>query len=437
MVHMSCIFLTEKQMPHTFWYFAIKHATRMMNMIPGKYKGKLASPFMLVHGVRLDPRTWLPLFLLCYFHHNKDSNAPHSKNQAHTLDGIVIGRSSTSNALLVYNPQNQQYYEPDSYRLDSYHLLSLVYPSIVYDGGLIVSLHRDGSIPTSEPYPPGTRVTKTNPDTNVTLSGTVMDVPLDPTTTPHYLIQFDNGTTSSIPALKIQSLISKPKVDMLDSSHLLPPFLRLNLKITFEHEGQYHKGFLTQSSNGVYCFSYKSHINKKHPDWSIPLPNLTSNWHELCLEGVLVPGHTTHSFVCKSTANFVSAANLIWECPCSLLTALADKHPDCDIWMRSFWEEKDSIISMDTYDTITLAQYRALREKGAPRAIPTLCVLTIKPDEMMNPHRAKSCIVVHGNHKERIWLKSDKYAPVLRPNTMRLIVSMAVEQQRTLQQGNC
>jgi hypothetical protein len=78
-----------------------------------------------------------------------------------------------------------------------------------------------------------------------------------------------------------------------------------------------------------------------------------------------------------------------------------------------------------------------LREKGAPQAIPTMCVLTIKPDKMMNPHCAKSCIIILGNHEERIWSKSDKYAPVLRPDTMRFIVSMAVEQRRTLQQGNC
>ncbi len=145
MVHMSRAYLTEKQMPRKFWlwYFAIKHSARMMNMIPGKYKDKLASPFMLAHGVRPDPRTWLPIFLLCYFHHKKDSNASRSKKQAHTLNGIIIGRSLTSNALLIYNPHNQQYYEPDSYRLDSYCLPSSVYPSIVYDGGLFVSLHRD------------------------------------------------------------------------------------------------------------------------------------------------------------------------------------------------------------------------------------------------------------------------------------------------------
>jgi hypothetical protein len=62
-----------------------------MNIIPGKYKGKLASPFMLDLGVRPDQRAWLPIFSLYYFHHEKDSKALRSKNQAHTPDGIMIG----------------------------------------------------------------------------------------------------------------------------------------------------------------------------------------------------------------------------------------------------------------------------------------------------------------------------------------------------------
>jgi hypothetical protein len=127
-------------------------------------------------------------------------------------------------------------------------------------------LEGDSLAPTSTPYPPGTRVIQTDPDTNATKLGTVMDIPLDPTTSPHYLIQFDDCTTSSITASKMPSFIPKPDVDMSDSLHLLPPFLRLTSKIAFDHEGQYHKGFLTQSPTGVCCFSYKSHINKKHPD---------------------------------------------------------------------------------------------------------------------------------------------------------------------------
>jgi len=101
MVHMSRAYLTEKQMPRSFWYYTVKHSARMMNMIPGRYMNKLASPFMLVHGVRPDQRTWLPIFSLCYFHHEKDSDAQCSKTQAHTIDGIIVGRSPTSNAILV------------------------------------------------------------------------------------------------------------------------------------------------------------------------------------------------------------------------------------------------------------------------------------------------------------------------------------------------
>jgi hypothetical protein len=35
MVHTSCTYLTKKQMPYSFWYYAIKYSARMMNMIPG------------------------------------------------------------------------------------------------------------------------------------------------------------------------------------------------------------------------------------------------------------------------------------------------------------------------------------------------------------------------------------------------------------------
>ncbi len=36
-VHMSWAYLTKKQMPCSFRYYAVKHSAHMMNMIPGKY----------------------------------------------------------------------------------------------------------------------------------------------------------------------------------------------------------------------------------------------------------------------------------------------------------------------------------------------------------------------------------------------------------------
>ena len=92
---MSHGYLTEKQTPRSFWVFSIVHLAHMMNVIPGKLHGKLASPF-LVHGVGHDKRTWLPLFSVCYFHHDRDEAVARWHTQAHTMDGIAVGRSATS-----------------------------------------------------------------------------------------------------------------------------------------------------------------------------------------------------------------------------------------------------------------------------------------------------------------------------------------------------
>jgi hypothetical protein len=84
-----------------------------------------------------------------------------------------------------------------------------------------------------------------------------------------------------------------------------------------------------------------------------------------------------------------------------------------------------------------MAEYRALWEKGAPRAIPTMCVLMIKPDKMLNPFHTKSQIVVLGNQEDHIWSKSETYAPVLWSKTICLILSMALEHHRYIKQKDC
>ena len=64
-------------------------------------------------------------------------------------------------------------------------------------------------------------------------------------------------------------------------------------------------------------------------------------------------------------------------------------------------------------------------------------LFTIKPDMEGNPNRAKSRIVALGNLERRMWSREDKYAPVLSGPAARLLTSMAVEDGRKLQQGDC
>jgi hypothetical protein len=212
-----------------------------------------------------------------------------SHTQSHTLDGIAIGRSPTSNALLVYNPRTKTYYEPESYRLDPYRLPSLVYPQLRYDGGLFCSLLCNENPAMEESYPPGTRVKRLNPDTKMLLAGTVMDIPLssNPLGLPVYQILFDNGTVALIPLAEMASIIppppisdtSSPEPSLDEASSLLPPFLTVGSRITYKHDGTYHKRYLRKKSCGTYRFSFKTHVKKKHKDWgSISLIYPSTGW---------------------------------------------------------------------------------------------------------------------------------------------------------------
>ena len=91
-------------------------------------------------------------------------------------------------------------------------------------------------------------------------SGTVVDIPLDPSQpdeSKSYLIQFDDSTSTSVPASEMPLLIVKPPVfDVAAQDTHLPSFLQLGKKITFDHDSQYCKGYLGRK-DGVCRFSYK------------------------------------------------------------------------------------------------------------------------------------------------------------------------------------
>jgi hypothetical protein len=167
------------------------------------------------------------------------------------MDGVIVGRSPRSNALMVFNPQNGQYYEPDSYRIDSYQLPCLVYPTLKYNRGLFVSLLCDDNPSFKEEYPPGMQVKRIDPSKNRLLAGTVMDIhfpvsPSEANSQQSYLILFDNGTTASVPLYEMAALIPPPPVDVGASNStdsLLHPFLHLNSKITYKKQRTIPKRF--------------------------------------------------------------------------------------------------------------------------------------------------------------------------------------------------
>ena len=129
------------------------------------------------------------------------------------------------------------------------------------------------------------------------------------------------------------------------------------------------------------------------------------------------------------SASHVLARDLKAPYPASLAKVLHEDFVERSTWRDSYLEEKHGLRDCNTYKEITLQEYERLRRlpKSVPKAIPTMCVLTIKRDENMAPDRAKSRIVVLGNLEGRVWEKSEKYAPVLMYSSLRLLTSMATE----------
>ena len=91
----------------------------------------------------------------------------------------------------------------------------------------------------------------------------------------------------------------------------------------------------------------------------------------------------------------------------------------------------------EVYDNISKNQYLALRRAGKiPKAIPSMCVLVVKNDKDGKKLYAKSRIVVLGNFEDRLYQKSQHYAPVLEYSSLHLLTAKAVGDKRIHQQGD-
>jgi hypothetical protein len=121
--------------------------------------------------------------------------------------------------------------------------------------------------------------------------------------------------------------------------------------------------------------------------------------------------------------------------PHSFRKSMEHGYPYRRLWVESYIEEAMGLKEQDTYVVINAKQYE--KEYSDIQIIPTMNVQTLKKDENGALDRVKSRIVALGNFEDRIWEKSEEYAPVLRDESSRAMTSMAVETGRREKQGDC
>ena len=69
----------------------------MLNQFPGQLGLKLTTLFEIVHNAKPNSKTWFELFSIGYLNHDTDNAESRSKLQAHTPDGIEVGRDDSYN----------------------------------------------------------------------------------------------------------------------------------------------------------------------------------------------------------------------------------------------------------------------------------------------------------------------------------------------------
>ena len=427
---MARAFITDKKMPRSYWYWAIKHASRLQNIFPIKYDNKLTTPHELVYKSKPDYRQLFRLFSTTYFSHLKDNTTERTNVQVHTLVGIAVGWSDVANGLQVYNPITKELYTTSLFKIDENNA-TRSYFNLQYDGGMFSGLYLiDSRQNTAEHYPIGTSVTIPS-DTGPT-EGYVLAVPR--TSQPHdslhsdpmYTVQLVTGATTLIPSSAMDKIVRSrsPKASLT-----LPSWIHDSAKVRYTMGRTTHQGRLHLDSLKTWNFTVLNKLGSVIKQ--IPLPDFQFTFQTLLNENILQPGWANPP---KSLAMHVSAHNLQNPCPPTLSKALDPVNVDHSTWLQSYKEEYDNLRQMNIYNEISDSQYRKIQHKCG-RPIPTMCVLTVKYKDGY-PDRTKCRIVVLGNQQQQAFPKSEKYAPVISQNQFCSILSIAVSHRRKLRQGD-
>ena len=483
-VEMGRAFLAEANLPKRYWFWAVREATIRMNMLPVKSgpslddasefqafpsdledgeilsRGNLvrsspstgpsspkkrrtraktaeakarqwSTPMELYYGVRPDYRVLFKFGSIGYFRRTTESSGKSkSKFSSKSHFGIALGRSDYTNGMMFWDPTTSSFSVSADFRLDPDRGLGDPFPGIAYDGGMTPSLI-SGSSPPKEPFPPGCPAFALID--NDVYEGTVVSVP-----TPSCgLYQFlPTGSPDPIPVSPCDLCSPDDPIFQMDrnldsSSELptLPTWMQAGSHLTLESEGAQRKGYLGLSESGTWEFLQRDGVGGI--TYRIDLGDLPFTWRSRILDGSLKLGWASGA----SRAYHVHAGGLQRGVPGSFKLSMRKEYIDHDIWDDSYTEEYVGIRDKKTFSSLTWDDYQS--KYRDIKIIPSMCVQTVKNDEVGVPLRAKSRIVALGNHEDTIWEAGDLYAPVIRKESDRLLTSIAVNMGRTQKQGDC
>ncbi len=456
-VNMSRNWLRSSLLPTKYWYFAMKRACEVCNILPVK-KGKIiTTPHELVYKQKVDYRVLFPMFSTAYIKYMRDDKADYQEDptnikwSSQSLKCIVVGTCSKSDGLLFYHPPTKQTFScADGYKFDI-NAPAGAHFNERYDGNFIFNLKSDTGTSHIAPSHEKNDIVYVKTSDGDYIPATILTQPVDEEQEP-YIVQ-DQQSGNILQLLASEILDHDPNVTPTNDPTLPPtpefPWLQHLGKATLylpDKMTQPKQGYLS-NEGGTWTFIVG---RSKSSDRKIDLTDDMENMRSMILNKKLFEGWKKHSVVLharhvRATSNIlaelivarkVSAKGLVdMNAPTSLLKHKFMVENDKKIWDESYRQEYQGLVDIDTWETITEEQYQEMKHlyKGV---MPTMAIAVIKYDGEGNPVRAKYRIVALGNLDPNNWEKSDCFAPVLSQLELRLLVSLAAKNKCIPKQGD-
>ena len=429
--------LTSNLLPSPYWYFAIKRACEVGNILPTLHiKNIITTPHELVFGSKADYRSLFPMFSLSYIKVPKRRQEDSNKWSSQTVKAIVVGRCPKSDGLLFYIPTSKQLISNgDGYKFDT-SSPSGPHFNEKFDSSFYMSTRAsfEAAIHRSPTYQSNEVVYVKNNDK--VFQAHVLSVPINDDDEPYTLQYVDSGEIVQVLAEEI--LPSDPNANIPSSSSISHiKWIQDGAKVTLilpATNNQPKQGIL-KLSNDEWLF-YPGRVRKHQP---IPLPSFLENAESLLNNRKLFKGWITQSRAiaarsARATANVLSSLIVNGKVDAKTLDikkapTLLQHHKlsqnDRNIWDAAYMAEYQGLQNIQTWETISEEQYQKMKHlyKGL---MPTMAITTIKKDGNGNPIRAKYRIVALGNLDNHEWTKQDCFAPVLSQLELRLLIAIAV-----------
>ena len=266
--------MTSSQLPAKYWFFGVKRACEVLNMMPIKRFDQITTPFEVVYKKKVDYRTLFPMFSTAYIKQERESG-PGSKWKGRSLKCICVGTCPTSDSLLFYHPPSKQTLScADRYRFNSFSPSGPQF-SEKYESNFIFNT-KSAMDNIHQPLTHESNCTKYYrvPDTDEYIEVTILSVPVNDDTDPYVIQHKHSGDIMEALASELTDCNpNEHPTDIPNSLHPLRhmPWIHNDAKVTL-----YLPHIMTKPKHGFLSLNDSSWTfmpGRKKTQSPIDLPN--------------------------------------------------------------------------------------------------------------------------------------------------------------------